>query len=297
MTTSSRSTPLLKSTTSLQLTRGTFKRLYRRVVLAAACLGAAAWITTRLGALSADNPRRTPRPSPAPAPATLAAPPANGAHANRKVHFDLLAKLLADDRRCTTCGDKWLRDLSNPKATFRVETQSHPLLDHAATEFTLDDHRGQPWSLQGQLGRGPVVLVFYLGYACSACVHDLFELNADLELFHNLGAEVVAVSADAPSLTRSRYEDYGAFKFPVLSDPAHLVALSYATFRPANGAEPEEVLHGAFVIGRDGQVRWARCGDTPFRNNKTLLYEIARLENKLPPQPTLGDQDEEPETP
>jgi peroxiredoxin len=117
----------------------------------------------------------------------------------------------------------------------------------------------------------------------------LFELNADLKRFHSLGADVVAVSGDAPGLTRKRFEQYGAFGFPVLSDPGHVVALSYGTFRPARASKPDEILHGTFLIGRDGQVHWVHCGDTPFRNNKALLYELARLENKLapPPEPTI----------
>lgn len=124
--------------------------------------------------------------------------------------------------------------------------------------------------------------MFYLGYYCNACVHNLFELNADLERFHTLGAEVVAVSGDASEVTREQFERYGDFGFPVLSDPGHSAAESFDTFRPANTAEPEELLHGTFLVGRDGQILWANYGDTPFRGNMALLYEIARLENQLP---------------
>lgn len=142
-----------------------------------------------------------------------------------------------------------------------MKTQPHPLLDQVAPGLTLQDHRGQPWGLQGRLARGPVVLVFYLGYVCNACVHDLFELNADLSRFHSLGAEVVAVSGDTPGLTRRRFEQYGAFAFPVLSDPGHAVARAYGTFRPATASRPEDLLHGTFLIGRDGRVHWA-CSPT-----------------------------------
>jgi peroxiredoxin len=248
------------------------------------CLGIGAWVAAR------------PKPVEA-RPAQAGEPQPTGKHFTGKVQFDVLAKLLADDRRSAP-GNDWLRELADPKATFRVKTQTHPLLEHAALDFTLEDHRGQRWNLQGQLSRGPLVLVFYLGYACNACVHDLFELNADLERFHSLGAEVVALSGDPPALTRQRFEQYGAFGFPVLSDPDHVVALSYGTFRPAKGSKPEELLHGTFLIGRDGQVHWMSYGDTPFRNNKALLYELARLENKVPqPEPSLGTIGKEPKRP
>jgi peroxiredoxin len=262
-------------TTSLPRSEGRRLLLCVATALAVLCLGFGAWLAARSKPLKADRPARAARAAP------------TGKHSTGTVHFDVLAKLLADDRRSAPADD-WLRELADPKATFRVKTQAHPLLNHAAPDFTLEDHRGQPWSLPGQRGRGPVVLVFYLGYACNACVHDLFELNADRERFHRLGAEVVAVSGDSPGLTRQRFEQYGGFSFPVLSYPGHGVALSYGTFRPANGSKPEELLHGTFLIGRDGQVHWVSCGDTPFRNNKALLYELARPENTLPqPEPAV----------
>ena len=221
----------------------------------------------------------------------------DSSHSTGKVHFDLLAKLLYDDRRGISTSDL-LQELNAPGAAFRAETQSHPLLGKRAPDFTLFDQRGQEWSLQGQLERGPVVLVFYLGYACDACVSNLFELNADLERFHSLGAEAVAVSGDSADLTRRRFEEYGAFGFPVLCDPGHAVARCYGTFQPVKGSEPEKLLHGTFLIGCDGHVRWVGTGDMPFRNSKALLYELARLEGKLSePQAIVNAGGKEPGTP
>jgi peroxiredoxin len=251
--------------------------------LAVVCLGAGAWLVAR------------PKEPEVERPAQGAPPPQSSKHGG-KVHFDVLAKLLADDRR-SAAKDGWWRELADPRVTLRVETQSHPLLHRAAPRFTLRDHRAQPWSLKKQLAQGPVVLVFYLGYACNACVHDLFELDADRERIHSLGAEVLAVSGDAPDLTRRRFEEYGAFGFPVLFDPGHGVAQFYGVFRPAKGSEGEQLRHGTFLIGRDGQVHWVHTGDAPFRNNKALLYELARLGNKLP-QPDLAAKEgaKEPKT-
>jgi len=197
-----------------------------------------------------------------------------------KVHYDILAKLLADDRRASS--DDWQRELLDAAATLRVDSQPHPLLGHAAPNFTLNDHRGHPWSLHEQIDRGPVVLVFYLSFECVACVHDLFELNSDIERFRSLGAEVVAVSGDSPEKTRQRFESYGALDFLVLSDPGHAAAQRYGVFRPGKASQPEELLHGTFIIGRDGIVRWANCGNVPFRNDKALLAEIFRMGQRLP---------------
>src|SRR5438552_3058310 len=57
----------------------------------------------------------------------------------------------------------------------------------------------------------------------------------------------------------------------------------------ARASESEELLHGTFLIGRDGRVHWVSYGDVPFRNNKALLYELARLENKLPQSESMAN--------
>jgi peroxiredoxin len=211
-------------------------------------------------------------------------PRSAGVHANGKVHFDILSKLLAEDRR-STAPDAWLRELAALPASFRVVTQGHELIDHTAPDFTLYDHHHHHWKLSEQVAQGSVVVVFYLGYYCNACVHHLFELNADVDRFRSLGAEVVAISGDEREANQKQFERYGAFNFSVLTDPAHRVAQSFGVFVPATNAAPELVLHGTFLIDRQGRVRWVHYGDTPFRSSQALLYELARIEEKLP-QPT-----------
>jgi peroxiredoxin len=186
--------------------------------------------------------------------------------------------------------DRKVKPLSEPLArlladetTERVKTQPHPLLGRPAPDFELIDPRQQVCRLRRRLDRGPVVLVFYYGYYCNHCVAQLFALHDDVAKFRELGAEVVAVSADPPELTRERFRQYGAFAFPLLSDPGNQVGRVYGVYRPAAGETPEDLQHGTFVIGRDGRVHWAHTGYQPFTGNRTLLYELARLEGRLPP--------------
>jgi peroxiredoxin len=129
------------------------------------------------------------------------------------------------------------------------------------------------------LTEGPVVLVFYYGYTCNHCVSQLFGLSKDIEKFRELGAQVVAVSADPLELTRERYEKYGAFAFPVLSDQGNAVAQKYGTFIPSpKKGEDGDLAHGTFVISRQGKIVWANRGDGPFTENRTLLVEVHRCE-------------------
>jgi peroxiredoxin Q/BCP len=237
-------------------------------LLLAFCLCFAAWF------VACQRPRHAGNAGPPPAPQTARE------HASGKVHFDLLAKLLAEDRRGDAT-NHWLLELADPQASHHIKTGPHALLDQPAPDFVLHDHQDRRWHLQEQLAHGPVIVVFYLGYACDRCVSNLFELNADLERFRLLGAEVVAVSGDSTERTQRRFAEYGSFRFPVLSDPNHVVAKSYGTLLPATAAKPQELMHATFLIGRNGRVHWVHCGATPFQNNKALLCALIRSENTL----------------
>jgi len=197
------------------------------------------------------------------------------------------ARNLADQAR-EDLERRGFRPLSGPLETLirdpayrPTPTQEHPLLGRLAPDFTLPDVDGKPWSLARELKEGPVVLVFYYGYHCNHCVSQLFGLHKDLDRFQELGARVVAVSADPPELTRERFRTYGPFAFPVLSDPGHAIAALYGTWTagPKPGEEGD-LQHGTFVIDRQGRVVWANRGDSPFTENRTLLIETHRSEER-----------------
>ena len=172
------------------------------------------------------------------------------------------------------------KPLSDPLAKILDEakptpTHPHPLLGEPAIDFQLNDHQDKPVRLKSHLDEGPVVLVFYYGYHCNHCVGQLFALHDDIALFRELGARVIAVSADKPDLTRQRFKQFGAFAFPVLSDPGNEVALKYGAFVPAKDGKAEDLRHATFLIDRLGIVRWANLGDEPFTDHRALLREIA----------------------
>jgi peroxiredoxin len=171
--------------------------------------------------------------------------------------------------------------LADAKST-RVRSQLYTFLNKPAPDFQLKDSRGRTWKLSRQRQDGPVVLVFYYGYHCNHCVSQLFQLNDDLHYFKELGAQVIAVSADPAELTRERLQQYGEFGFPVLSDPNFRVARMYEVFKPPMGTQEAVLLHGTFIIDRNGVVQWAARDYQPFESNATLLYKLAELEGKLP---------------
>jgi peroxiredoxin len=87
----------------------------------------------------------------------------------------------------------------------------------------------------------------------------------------------LAISADPVEETQERFRMYGTFDFPVLSDPSNSVATQYGTYMPAvKAGEDGNLMHGTFVINKNGHVVWANRGDGPFTENRTLLVEIKK---------------------
>lgn len=171
--------------------------------------------------------------------------------------------------------------LSNPDE-FHVPSIEHPLIGKAAPSFELGDWRGQKVRLEDELAKGPVVLVFYYGYWCDHCVVQLFDLNEEFAKFEELGATLIAISADSAEVTADKFEQYGPFAFTVLSDPDSQVAKQYDCFDPASDGHEAKQFHGSFVLDPTGIIRWADISDKPFRSTRTLLYEVAKLQGSVP---------------
>jgi peroxiredoxin len=92
---------------------------------------------------------------------------------------------------------------------------------------------------------------------------------------------VAAVSADSVEETRAKFAEYkdkgGAFAFPTLSDPGNKVAELYGCFHPFKPGRPELQLHGTFLIDKQGIVRFAHTGLSPYTNHRSLLGHLDRL--------------------
>ena len=165
----------------------------------------------------------------------------------------------------------------------RIPTHNHPLVGRPAPKFSLEDTNDELWNLQRLQAGGPLVLIFYHGYLCQNCVRQLFEINRDLTIFNELNARVAAISSDPSARTRQRFEQYGRFGFPVLSDPENEVRQAYRVLRQTDGGKHASYLrHGTFIIDRHGKVQWANVGDAPFRRNSALLYQLAKIEGAVP---------------
>lgn len=179
-----------------------------------------------------------------------------------------------------------LDDLLVEGESASIPTLDHPLLGGSATDFELTDSTGKTHKLAEYLAQGPAVVVFYYGYYCNHCVAQLFALQDDLEKFHELGAEVLAISPDSPQDTATKFAKYGKFTYPVLADPGNQTASVYSMVLPSHGKGPQRLLHGTFVVDQQGKIRWCHYGLAPFTSNTTLLVELAKLKEEIKPPDT-----------
>jgi peroxiredoxin len=191
-------------------------------------------------------------------------------HTRGIVQVDLMRQIMASQKGSSVPG---------LEPGVLVKSQDHPLLDSPAPPLALRDASGKTWKLDEEVSRGPVVVVFYLGSSCMACMTHLVELEQAMPSFRDRGARVLAVSDDTPETSRERGRKFGELELPLLSDTGHAASFAYGVWTPLPGADKlaGRELHGTFIIDGRGLIRWAHLGDRPFTNIEALLAEVDRV--------------------
>ncbi|KPZ57655.1 putative peroxiredoxin bcp [Pseudoalteromonas sp. P1-13-1a] len=156
-------------------------------------------------------------------------------------------------------------------------------LDQKAPRFELPNQHGEQVLLDELLAKGPVVITFYRGSWCPYCNLQLKALQSRLPEIHALGAQLVAISPQAPDGAMSE-NDIRNMDFVVLSDQNADVAASYGVawqvpefllehMRVDRGLDLESLNNGngsilpipaTFVLNSEGKVTW-RYVDVDYR--------------------------------
>jgi len=146
-----------------------------------------------------------------------------------------------------------------------------------AVPFSLADTTGKAFNLAEHKGRN-VVLLFYLGGKCAHCMQQLQEFGKKMKDFEAIGTDVVAIGTDNLEDARALKTNADGIKFPMpfLPDPSLEVFKKYEAFDDFE-AQP---LHGAFLIDKQGNVRFQRISADPFLDVDFLLGESSRI-NRL----------------
>ncbi len=120
----------------------------------------------------------------------------------------------------------------------------------AAPDFTLPGTGDRSYSLSDFRGK-PVILVFYPGDDTPVCTKQLNSYNDDLSQFADLGAQVLALSAQDLE-SHAKFATKHGFQFPLLADTSKEVAGLYGTLGPLGFPR-----RSVFVVDADGIVRYA----------------------------------------
>ena len=119
-----------------------------------------------------------------------------------------------------------------------------------APDFTLPGTGDRSYSLSLYAGQ-TVVLVFYPGDDTPVCTKQLNCYNNELAQFTDIGAQVLAISAQDMA-SHERFATKHGFQFPLLSDTDKSVAGLYGTLGPLGFPR-----RSVFVIDAQGVVRYA----------------------------------------
>lgn len=119
-----------------------------------------------------------------------------------------------------------------------------------APDFTLAGTGGGTYSLADYAGH-PVVIVFYPGDDTPVCTKQLNSYNNDLSEFEQVGAQILAISAQDVA-SHDKFSGKHGFGFPLLADGDKAVAALYGTLGPLGFPR-----RSVFVVDAGGIIRYA----------------------------------------
>lgn len=127
-----------------------------------------------------------------------------------------------------------------------------PVIGQQAPAFSLPDVHGTPIEVPDPDSSALVVVFFPFAFS-EVCTGELAALADNLAMFHQAGAEVVAVSCD-PVFALRAYDEQHDFGFDLLSDfwPHGAISSRYGVFDPAAGY----AHRGSVLIDEQGTIRW-----------------------------------------
>lgn len=125
-----------------------------------------------------------------------------------------------------------------------------------APDFTLCSTQGTI-TLSERLEKGPVLLVFYPGDDTPVCTRQLCNYRDNLEVFADLGIQVIAINPQSEDSHR-RFAEKHRLPFPIVADPGGKVCKQYGAVNFLGVTRRALVL-----VGRDATVKWSRS-DLPI---------------------------------
>ncbi|MDR0354066.1 MAG: peroxiredoxin [Opitutaceae bacterium] len=155
-----------------------------------------------------------------------------------------------------------------------VGSQAPDFVLKSKTAAGLSDIR-----LSDHFGKKQTVLLFFPLAFTSVCTEELCDASGGLSDYEALGASVIAVSVDSP-FAQEAWAKANGITLTLASDLDKTVAKAYDVLFPALAGIGDTAARAAFVIGKDGVIKYAEQTPTPkdlphFAAIKDTLAKLA----------------------
>jgi len=133
-----------------------------------------------------------------------------------------------------------------------------------APDFELPATTDETVRLSSLLGKGPVLLLFYPLDWSPVCTGELCGLRSEFNDFAGLGAAVLAISVDS-IFSHKAFAAHHGITIPLLSDFNKTASQAYAVLYPELMGLKGVAKRAAFVLDREGIVRYAWVSEDPLK--------------------------------
>jgi peroxiredoxin Q/BCP len=154
---------------------------------------------------------------------------------------------------------------------------------YRALDFSLQDSSGQFMKLSDVQPNTYLILFFYRGAWCSACMNHLLDLKNGYQKFLDNHAVLAAVSVD-PVADSASFSAQWHIPFPLLCD-SELKLINAYGFVDKNGHAGKDISRvGIVIIDPQKTVRYIYIGKDAFDrpSNDAILYILQQLQAGKP---------------
>lgn len=134
-----------------------------------------------------------------------------------------------------------------------------------APDFTLKTKTAdglKDIKLSDNFGKKHTVLLFFPAAFTGVCTQEMCDQSSGLAEYEKLGAAVYGISVDSP-FAQEAWAKQNNIRLPLLSDLNKTVARAYEVLFSSPSGIGDIAARAAFVVGRDGVVKYAEQTPTP----------------------------------
>lgn len=135
----------------------------------------------------------------------------------------------------------------------------------SAPDFTLKSKTADGLvdvTLSSRFGEKQTVLLFFPLAFTGVCTAELCDITSGLSAYAALGADVLAISVDSP-FAQEAWAKKENIKLTIVSDLNKTVTKAYDVLFPGLAGIGDTSARAAFVIGKDGVIKYAEQTATP----------------------------------